>query len=226
MEVVSIPKKSSINVWFIDTNVIAHWILGKGGILNDICLSLELSNEFVEIYIKRYKSAIDFIDEILVNRNSGCLDEFYISSLASNELFSAIRDEVRSVLFFKNGTPISRWRDSRNNPDIPENTYHEVYNKTLKSFDYLFDNHGIVITPEVSPWDDPQYWNIVSSILFLVKETKTQDATILTTSILNSADYFITLDTTLIRSAKKMLTDNYSLKLLNPTEALQEIRKR
>jgi len=147
VEVVSIPKKSSINVWFIDTNVIAHWILGSGGILNDICSSLELSNEFVEVYIKRYKSAIDFIDEILIHRNSGCQDEFYISSLTSNELFSAIRDEVRSIIFFKNGIPISRWRDSRNNPDIPESTYQEVYNKTLKSFDYLFDNHGM--TPNI-----------------------------------------------------------------------------
>lgn len=211
---------------FIDTNIIAHWILGNGGILKDLCSSQDLSNEFLDIYVKRYKPAIDFVDAILTKKNDACKDEFYITSLTSNELFSAIRDEIRSILFFRQGIPISRWRDSRNNPDIPEEVYLEIYKKTLESFDFLFENHGITIIPEVSPWDDDQYWSIVSSILFLIKESKTQDATILTTSILNGADYFITLDKPLISSAKDMLSKKYRLKLLNPTEGFQELKKR
>lgn len=200
--------------------------MGEGGVLKSICSLHDLSGEFIDVYTKRYSPAIDFIDEILTRRKAGLEDEFYITALTSNELFSAIRDEVRSILFFRQGIPISRWRDSRNNPDIPEEIYLKIYQQTLKSFDFLFENHGITIIPEVSPWDDDQYWSILSSVLFLVKESKTQDATILTTSILNGADYFITLDKSLIKSAKKMMDGNYNLKLLNPTEGMQTIKKR
>jgi len=213
-------------IWFIDTNIIAHWILGSGGIIKNLCFSNDLSEEFADAYIRRYKPAINLIDEIFLKRKPDFKDEFYFTSLASNELFSAIRDEIRSIIFFKNGIPISGWRDSRNNPEIPEEIYLETYRITLESFDVLFKNHGITIIPEVSPWDEDQYWSILSSILFLVNNSKTQDSTILTTAILNCADYFITLDSPLIKSAKKMMFDNYKLKLLNPTEGLQELKKR
>lgn len=166
-----------------------------------------------------------FLEEIVTQREHGLTDEFYVSTLVTNELFSAIRDEVRSVLFFKSGVPISRWRDSRNNPDIPEEQYEAIYELTLRAFDTLFENHGITIIPEVSPWDDSNYWSICSSILFLIKESKTQDATLLTTAILNRADYFVTLDVPLIKTAKQMMYDEYGLQLINPTEGLQIMRK-
>lgn len=203
--------------------------MGKGGILKSLCASHNLSNEFEDIYTNRYDSAIGFIDEILIKRNSGNNDEFFITSLTANELFSAIRDEVRSILFFRQGVPISRWRDSRNNPDIPKEVYEEIYNKTLESFDHLYENHGVTILPEVSIWDEDekyQYWDVYSSILFFIKESKTQDATILTSSILNGADYFITLDKTLIKSAKNRMSENYNLQILNPIQGLQELKKR
>lgn len=90
-------------IWFIDTNIFAHWILGNGGILKDLCSSHDLSKEFLDIYIKRYKPAIDFVDAILTKKKDAGKDEFYITSLTSNDLFSAIRDEVRSILFFRQG---------------------------------------------------------------------------------------------------------------------------
>ncbi len=95
---------------------------------------------------------------------------------------------------------------------------------TLASFDVLFENHGITIIPEASPWEDDTYWSICSSILFLIRESKTQDATLLTTAILNRADNFVTLDTPLIRSARQVLQDEYRLHLINPTEGLQVLR--
>ncbi|MDD3933100.1 MAG: hypothetical protein PHP55_04520 [Methanoculleus sp.] len=214
------------NIWFIDTNILAHWVLGEGGVLEFLCEQLELPCDFLNIYLGRYRISLEFVDEIMRQRKNGLLDEFYISALATNELFSAIRDEVRSILLFKGGIPISRWRDSRNNPQIPEECYEHIYGLTLASFDTLFENHGITIIPEASPWEDTTYWSICSSILFLIRESKTQDATLLTTAILNRADNFVTLDSPLIRSAKQVLHDEYGLRLLNPTEGLQALKGR
>jgi predicted nucleic acid-binding protein len=195
-------------------------------VLPYLCQQFSLHQDFQEVYRARYKTSAAFLDEINVQRERDLSDEIYVSALATNELFSAIRDEVRSILFFKKGIPLSRWRDSRNNPEIPEENYEKIYELTLQAFDTLFENHGITITPEVSPWDDANYWSIYSSILFLIKESKTQDATLLTTAILNEADYFVTLDEPLVRSAKKKMAQEYDLHLINPTEGLQLLQKR
>jgi predicted nucleic acid-binding protein len=203
---------------------LAHWVLGSGGVLEFLIGKFELIEKFSEIYSGRYKDSISFIDEIINQRNNGNKAEFYISYLATNELFSALRDELRSIILFNNGIPISRWRDSRNNPDINSEHYKVVYEKTLKSFDILFENSSILFIPEQSPDDDPNYWEIYSSIIFLIKESKTQDAILLTTAILNGADYFVTKDEPLIKSAKKMVNKEYKLNIIRPREALHIMR--
>lgn len=213
----SIPRK----VWFIDTNITAHWVLGKGGVLNFLVKEFNLTEEFYELYSKRYEESINLIEEIIKLGKHKKNNEYYISYLSINELFSALRDELRSILLFKNGVPISKWRDSRNNPDIKSNEYKSIYEITLKSFDILFENKAIELMHEESLEDDPNYLDIYSSILFLVKEAKTQDSTLLTTAILNKADYFITKDDTLIKSAKNLIKVHYGLELINPTQALQ-----
>lgn len=87
-------------IWFIDSNILAHWVLGRGHILEFLCSSFNLHQDFYNVYFQRYQPSITFIDEILKKRSTGLTDEFYISSLATIELFSAIRDEVRSILVF------------------------------------------------------------------------------------------------------------------------------
>lgn len=201
-------------------------MLGEGGVLPYLCQQFSLHQDFIEVYRARYQTSTVFLEEIHAQRAHGLSDEIYVSTLATNELFSAIRDEVRSILFFKNGIPISRWRDSRNNPEIPEEQYETIYELTLQAFDTLFENHGITIIPEISPWENENYWSIYSSILFLIKESKTQDATLLTTAILNGADYFVTLDEPLVRSAKTKMASEYHLRLINPTQGLQILRKK
>lgn len=217
----SIPRK----VWFIDTNITAHWVLGKGGVLNFLVKEFNLTEEFYELYSKRYEESINLIEEIIKLGKHKKNNEYYISYLSINELFSALRDELRSILLFKNGVPISKWRDSRNNPDIKPSEYKSIYEITLKSFDILFENKAIELMHEESLEDDPNYLDIYSSILFLVKEAKTQDSTLLTTAILNKADYFITKDDTLIKSAKNLIKIHYGLELINPTQALQILHK-
>lgn len=67
---------------------------------------------------------------------------------------------------------------------------------------------------------------IYSSILFLIKETKTQDVTLLTTAILNRADYFVTKDERLIKSAKKIINERYGLGIIKPIEAICIIKEK
>lgn len=197
----------------------AHWVLGKGSILRIINKNYNLPRSFLNTYITRYDPSIKFIERVRLQKKAGLIDEFYVSYLAINELFSAIRDELRSILLFSNGIPISRWRDPRINPDINQKDYEAVLEKTMKSFNRLYIKKAILFMPEQSPEDDPNYLDIYSSILFLIKESKTQDATLLTTAILNKADYFVTFDVSLIKSAKKKIFDQYKLRLVKPDEA-------
>ncbi len=213
-------------VWFIDANILAHWVLGKGDVLSFLIEKFHLTNEFFDVYSKRYEDSINFIEELIKSGSQEKSNEFYISHLAINELFSGLKDELRSILLFKNGVPISKWRDSRNNPDITSDNYEAIYKITLKSFDILFGKKAIEYIDEQSQEDNPNYFDIYSSILFLVKEAKTQDSTLLTTAILNEADYFVTKDDVLIKSVKNLIKDPYHLELINPAHALQILRRR
>jgi len=185
-----------------------------------------LTEDFFEVYFERYKHSMLFVDEIIAQKNRGFKDEFYISYLAINEIFSALRDEVRSILLFSKGIPISSWRDPRNNPNIDAKDYELMYKNGLNSFDELFEKKSIFFIPEQSPEDDPNYLEIYSSILFLIKETKTQDVTLLTTAILNRADYFVTKDERLIKSAKKIINERYGLGIIKPIEAICIIKEK
>ena len=209
-------KKS---VCFIDTNVIAHWIMSEGGVLNLLVEKYNLNKEFKDIYKERYSDSVTLIEKILDFSERDDL-EFLFTNLCLKELFSAIRDELRSIVLFKKGVPISRWRDPRINPEFKKEDYNDVYEILLESFDGLFQNGMIQPIPDIQPEDEKEYWNVYSSLLFLVKESQTQDVIILTTAIFNKGDYFITKDEKLIRSTKKILKDEYDLDIINPKNAI------
>ena len=170
--------------WYIDTNVIAHWVLGKGGVLQLLCEQSSLPDQFFEIYSSRYEPSLTFVNTIIDKKNKRITDNFFVSHLAINELFSAIRDEMRSILLFNKGCPISMWRNPRYDPIIDSQDYKAVYEQTTKAFIPLFEDSVIELMVEQSP-DNPNYWDVYSSILFMVKEAKTHDATLLTSAILS-----------------------------------------
>jgi len=152
--------------------------------------------------------------------------EFYVSSLAINELFYAMKDELRSIILFNRGMPISRWRDARANPDIPEKCFRAIYDQTLISFDTLLGDGQIQYLSEGSAETDPEYWSIYAPLLFLTKDAKTQDATLLTTAIINRADYFVTKDEPLIKAARKKLMAEYKMDLISPATGLAVLKKK
>jgi predicted nucleic acid-binding protein len=209
--------------WYIDTNVIAHWVLGKGGVLQLLCKQSSLPDQFFEIYSSRYEPSLTFVNTVIDKKNQRITDNFFVSHLAINELFSAIRDEMRSILLFNKGCPISMWRNPRYDPIIDAHDYQAVYEQTTQAFIPLFEDSAIQLMIEMSP-KSPDYWEVYSSILFMIKEAKTHDATLLTSAILDKAAYFVTLDTSLIKHAKKMLNDEYHILLVTPKEAMNIFR--
>jgi hypothetical protein len=200
--------------------------MGKNGILESLIDKFNLHEEFCEVYTNRYEVSLSFIEKVLEEKEAGLADEFNVSYLAINEIFSALRDELRCILLFNKGMPVSRWRDPRINPDIKQEDYEFIYEKTMKSFDTLFANKYIMPVAELSPEIEKEYFEIFSSILFLVRNARTQDATLLTTSILYLGKYFVTLDEPLIRAAKKTLSENYGLQLLKPKQALDILKRK
>ena len=224
MKGVTIPPQR----WYIDTNVLTHWVLGHGGVLQLLCRQFSLPDQFFEVYKSRYEPSLSFINSVIDKKNQGIHDDFFVSHLAINELFSAIRDEMRSIILFNKGCPISMWRNPRYDPIIDAIDYQAVYQQTLQAFIPLFEDikkqkSVIQLMVEQSP-ESPNYWDVYSSILFLVKEAKTHDATLLTSAILDKADYFVTLDKSLKNNAKKMLNDEYHILLVTPKEAMNIFR--
>jgi len=188
-----------------------------------LCEQYKLPAEFFDIYSKRYEPSLTFIDTVIDKGAQGIPDDFFVSHLAVNEMFSAIRDEMRSILLFNKGCPISMWRHPRYDPKISEEEYHAVYEQTTQAIIPLFEDSVIELIVEKSP-ANPDYWDVYSSILFMIKEARTHDATLLTSAILDQADYFVTLDTSLISHAKKPLSDQYNIHLVHPKEAMNIFR--
>jgi len=199
-------------------------VLGKGRVLQLLYNEYSLPEEFLKVYSGRYEPSISFINKIIDRKSLNISDEFYVSHLTINELFSTVRDELRSIILFNKGIPISMWRNPRFDPEISEDMYQAVYQKMLQAFIPLFEESVIELMVEQSP-QNPNYWDVCSSILFLIKEAKTHDATLLTSAILDDADYFVTLDSSLIKNAKKLLKEKYELELVNPKTAIGYINR-
>jgi len=92
--------------WIIDTNVAVHWLM-VNGILEFLIRQFHLSQEFLDVYKNRYKESCDFVDRVLKLSNNN--HTFLITELSVNELFSALRDEIRTIILFVDGIPILRW---------------------------------------------------------------------------------------------------------------------
>ncbi|RLE52042.1 MAG: hypothetical protein DRJ33_04635 [Candidatus Methanomethylicota archaeon] len=208
-----------VYVWFIDANVLAHWILGKG-VLEKLYDLIGLDKVLLDIYLERYRSSLDFVDEVLRLRDK---EEFYVSSLAVNEIFAAIKDEICAAMLFARGIPISQWRDPRVIPSIDERLAEQIYYEVLKLFDVLFSGN-IRIVEELSA-TQRQYFEVLGSIILML-DVRTHDAMLLTNAILHGADYFVTTDKRLVDKVGPIVQDKYSLRIIDPQRALNILKRK
>jgi len=208
--------------FIIDTNVVVHWLMSEK-IINYLIEEFNLTDEFRNVYRRRYEQSTNLINNIL---DSGVDNHnFNITELSTAEIFSGIRDEVRSIILFVKGIPISRWMYKRVTKDVrfEEELSREIYELTMEGFDLLLAEGKIGILPTISPSDVPDYYEVYSSLIFLNPELTTQDAILLTTSIFHNTDYFMTMDRELIKLGKR-LKEAYNMHVIKPQRAIQIIR--
>lgn len=212
----SAPKK-----WIIDTNIIVHWLMASQ-IMEFSIKRFRLASEFLDIYKNRYEQSISFVNKVLETPKDK--HDFVIVELSLNELFSGVRDEVRSILLFVKGVPISRWASKRETKEVSfsEELSKEIYELTSLGFDALFGNNRIGIIPATSPSDEEAYLEVYSPLVFLHPDLKTQDAILVTTGIFEKTDYFVTMDSVLISLGKeKEFSKQYNMEVMYPQKALQ-----
>jgi len=175
-----------------------------------------LSQDLVSTYLKRYEDSINIIERSLKQKKK--LHRFYIVDLTLNEIFSGIKNEVKSVILFKEGYPLSRWTDRRLHGQIQldEDFIIKIRDFIYEAFDRLMKKIDILVTP----MDREEYFDVYSSLVLLNIAIGTQDAVLLTASILENADYFVTKDETSIGKYKKMIKERYGLEIISPKQAL------
>lgn len=67
-------------VWFIDANILAHWVLGKGDVLSFLIENFHLTSEFFDVYSKRYEDSIGFIEELIKSGSQQKNDDIVLLS--------------------------------------------------------------------------------------------------------------------------------------------------
>lgn len=212
----------SLKSLVIDTNITVHWLMSEK-IIDYLIKEFNLTKEFANVYRRRYEPSVIFVNEVLNSKEKRY--NFYITELSTNEIFSGIRDEVRSVLLFVKGIPISRWMYKRVTKDVKfkEELSRAIYELAMEGLDVLIENK-IEIIPTISPSDAPDYYEVYSSLIFLNPELNTQDAILLTTSIFQEINYFVTLDSDLIKLGKR-LKEAYNMEVINPQKAIRMIKR-
>lgn len=201
----------------IDTNVVVQWLMVKK-IIQFAILKFHLGNKLFGAYEARYEPSFDFVNKALESTEDK--HKFVITELSLNEVFSGLRDEVRSFMLFTKGVPISRWTYKRETKEarINEELLKEIYELTMQGFDILVEN--IEIIPTINPSDMADYFEVYASLIFLNPELTTQDAMLITTAIFEHVNYFVTRDKDLIRLDSRLM-ENYGLEVVKPQRAVQ-----
>ncbi|ATZ61820.2 MAG: hypothetical protein BME93_05125 [Methanosarcinales archaeon Met12] len=166
-----------MNSVFLDSNVVANWILIK-----------DSTNKFEELkkdeILKERLSNISY-SHILVEALLGT-DEYYskVSNLALAEVFYVLYTEISSLRMYRLGIPMTLWPKLRKKYASEEDLYliKEIVSKYIKE---LKNKIGIV-NDEI---DEEVYPKLV-----LDYRLRTHDAVLLTTSILNKCSWYITND--------------------------------
>ncbi len=183
------------------------------------------------LYHNRFSQSIRLVDAIrnCSFKTVGANLSFYIAELSLSELISAIRDEIRCLLLFVKGVPLSRWTskrwtrsvDSHVSPDI----FEDIYRRSMKGIDALLGpGSNIEVLSNADPGEVKDYFEIFSSLLFKFPDLKTQDAILLTTAITSDPkiNYFVTSDGDLI-NLNRHINKAYNLQIIKPGRVFHRI---
>lgn len=172
---------------FLDSNVIANWIL-IGDIFSN-GLDFE-KDKILNLRLEKLSYSYILIEALFEN------DDYEIKtcSLALGEIFHVIHNELLSLKMYRKGIPLTLWSKLRRKYDLTEEeqaTVRNIINKYIKK-----------LRKKVIETDDKVDDKIYPK-LALGYKLRTHDAVLLTTAILEKCSWFITNDTEIIELNKK-----------------------
>jgi len=172
---------------FLDSNIIANWILIK-----------EFTKRFEELkndrILRKRLRGISYsytLIEALIETG-----DYYVksSNLALAEVFHVIYNEIVSLKMYRLGIPLTLWSKLRTKHDLSKEEkflVKEAVSKHLKTFRDQAEVVSDVVDDEIYPK------------LVLEYKLRTHDAVLLTTAILNECSWFITNDREIVDLEKR-----------------------
>jgi hypothetical protein len=191
-----------MRAYLIDSNIIAHWVLAKR-ILKIALEALNLPNNMILAYEKRYSNSVELIDKILHTKVNGEI-EFLTFDFNLFEVVKALKDEIRTMYLFNSGVPLSKWnsRGEHAKIEVSDELIDTVFNSYNEAQDELFEENRISIIshPFSETGDDWEtYFSLYSSVMLNIPSISTQDALIISACLYKDIGYLITKDKDLKR---------------------------
>ena len=84
--------------------------------------------------------------------------------------------------------------------------------------DFLKKMKIISILEDIHPSSEENYFNIFDKLIFETTLMNTQDIYLLTGVIINQADYFVSLDTSLLKYKNKIRIEGSNVEFISPSE--------
>ncbi len=179
---------------FLDSNVIANWVLIKD-------LS-EKINEFKnERVLRRRFESISFSYTLIEALLSSDRYKVETSNLAIAEVYHVIYNEIISLRLYRNGIPLTLWSKMREKQKLTEEDKYLIRETITRYIGELEKNADITydkVDREVYPK------------LILEYGLRTHDAILLTTAILDRCSWFITNDREIVSLCKKKRKTRFS----------------
>ena len=196
---------------FIDSNVIANWIIVSSGLKTKENISVgeteellsELSSPVVNSYYLLEKIKNEKIENFC----------FYTSHIAYSEVFSVIGDEYRARLLSQKGVPVRYWTNMINEVVLPEKYIEQIYKEIKNFIELFFESKKFAWALDISNRD-------VGFFIFNCK-CNTHDAIILSGALMEKCKYFITEDERLRSRLKKMKYNK--IILLSSSDYLRDV---
>ncbi|WP_240910584.1 PIN domain-containing protein [Thermococcus sp. GR6] len=174
---------------FLDSNVIANWILIKKAQEGNQELR---KDKLLRERFKRFSYSYTLIEGLREISNY----ETLISPLVIAEVYHVVYNEVLSLKLYRLGIPLTLWSKLKNKHKLTEEEKFEIWEAVTKNIKELRKSVKIV-NDEVDEEIYPK--------LLLDYNLRPHDAVLLTTAIINGCAWFITNDKEIVNLKRRKL---------------------
>lgn len=202
---------------FVDTNVLAYWVLINGMLK---WKKERKRKEILEKY-KKLKQAYDFIEYVIREKSM----DFSISTskLALAELIMVLNDFIISKKMHLDGIATIYWPKYKKDFLLNDEEFDEFQDDLIKKINFLRSSKFKIVDDEILELQNYPYFVAQLGLL-------TQDAILLNTALLNvNANYLVTMDRDFLELNKKedvkKFFDKKGMRIIMPQEMLSIMKK-